>query len=164
MVIRLLKVRLWDVNNGRIVRLFEGHKAGISSLAFSPDGKNLISGGEDGSLNIWDLQSSRTPLVSLNSHKGSVTDTTLNTIGSVLISGSSDGTVKYWNFKTLRYFYFALSEFILIKKCVLSYCLTLFRETGDASRSLLHSLTTKYSLTKLKMLPHNVIYIHGHKI
>jgi WD40 repeat protein len=32
-------------------------KGGVSALAFSPDGKMLISGGTDGTLVIWDVES-----------------------------------------------------------------------------------------------------------
>lgn len=35
--------------------VLSGHKAGISSLAFSPDGSYLVSGSQDESLRIWDL-------------------------------------------------------------------------------------------------------------
>jgi transcription initiation factor TFIID subunit 5 len=38
-------VRLWSTTEGRLVRLFSGHRAGVRCIAFSPDGKSLASGG-----------------------------------------------------------------------------------------------------------------------
>ena len=40
------------------MRVFSGNTAGIYSLAFSPNGKFLASGGEDRIIRIWDIASS----------------------------------------------------------------------------------------------------------
>ena len=45
-------VRLWDVDTGRLHEL-EGHTGGVTSVAFSPDGKILATGGHDGMLILW---------------------------------------------------------------------------------------------------------------
>jgi WD40 repeat protein len=47
------KIRLWDVQSGARVRTFTGHSDEISGLAFSPDGKKIISSA-DASARIWD--------------------------------------------------------------------------------------------------------------
>ncbi len=38
------KVRLWDVATGRELFQLKGHMAGVTSVAFSPDGSLLASG------------------------------------------------------------------------------------------------------------------------
>ncbi len=46
-------IRLWDVETGKLQEL-DGHTGGATSLAFSPDGKMLATGGHDGTLIWWD--------------------------------------------------------------------------------------------------------------
>src|SRR5262249_29345654 len=38
-----------------LMRLLKGHKKTVRHVVYSPDGKRLLSGGEDGLVNLWDL-------------------------------------------------------------------------------------------------------------
>lgn len=67
-------VRLWDVASGACVRYLAGQQATITSLAFSPDGKTLVSGADDGSISVWDLNMGKR-LAMLTSHTGRVEKT-----------------------------------------------------------------------------------------
>jgi WD40 repeat protein len=49
------EVRLLEVATGGERRRLEGHTDRVSSLAFSPDGKVLVSGSADTTLLVWDL-------------------------------------------------------------------------------------------------------------
>jgi WD40 repeat protein len=48
-------VRMGEVRTGREVRTFEGHTAGVYAVALSPDGKRLVTGGDDKTLRLWDV-------------------------------------------------------------------------------------------------------------
>ncbi len=46
---------LWNVDTGTHIKTLYGHRYTVYSLAFSPDGKTLVSGSADGTVLFWDL-------------------------------------------------------------------------------------------------------------
>ena len=38
-----------------MIRTFEGHTDWVNSVAFSPDGKLLASGSDDGTIKLWNI-------------------------------------------------------------------------------------------------------------
>jgi WD40 repeat protein len=48
--------RMGEVRTGKEVRTFEGHTDGVSAVALSPDGKRLVTGGNDKTLRLWDVK------------------------------------------------------------------------------------------------------------
>jgi WD40 repeat protein len=49
------KVTLWDAATLVRAREYEGHDKPVSAVAFSSDGKMLVSGGRDGVANVWQV-------------------------------------------------------------------------------------------------------------
>lgn len=50
-------IKLQDVATGKVVHTFKGHHRAVRTLAFSPDGKWLVSCGTDGTSLVWDVPS-----------------------------------------------------------------------------------------------------------
>ncbi|EFJ44957.1 hypothetical protein VOLCADRAFT_118543, partial [Volvox carteri f. nagariensis] len=52
------EILVWEVSSSRCLQTLKGHKHGIGSIAFSQDGRLLVSTGEsyDGQLCVWDWQ------------------------------------------------------------------------------------------------------------
>lgn len=78
-----------------------GHRSRLVWLALSPDGSQLVSGGqEDGQLYVWDVRTGERRWV-LEQHRGSVKGLTYSPDGTYFASlGSDDGTVRVWDAAT----------------------------------------------------------------
>lgn len=72
----------------------------INSLAFSPDGRILISGGDDNSIKLWDVDSGK----ELNSgkHSARVRTVAFSPDGKLIASGDDSGIIKIWDVKTME--------------------------------------------------------------
>jgi WD40 repeat protein len=49
------KIRLWDTWTGKEVGIFEGHRGGLASADFAPDGRKLVTSSSDATAVVWDL-------------------------------------------------------------------------------------------------------------
>ena len=65
------------------------HREEIVALAFSPDGKMLLSGSKDGTIRAWDTTTGQQQYI-CSGHVGSVTDIAVTAEGNTLISLNSD--------------------------------------------------------------------------
>jgi WD40 repeat protein len=52
-------VKLWDVRTGKLLRDLHGHLKRTQSIAFSADGRLIVSGGSYGTTNVWDVATGR---------------------------------------------------------------------------------------------------------
>jgi WD40 repeat protein/transcriptional regulator with XRE-family HTH domain len=77
------------------------HSHGVTSVAFSSEGKTLASGSADGTVSLWDVVARR-QRATLTGHTGSVTSVALSPDGKTLASASADGTVSLWDVVSQR--------------------------------------------------------------
>ncbi|NOZ39932.1 MAG: protein kinase [Planctomycetes bacterium] len=71
------------------------HEGPVRTLAFSPDGSQLVSGGQDNVLRIWDLAANRQRTV-LRGHASHVRDCVFSPDGQLLLSAGRDQQIKLW--------------------------------------------------------------------
>src|SRR5262249_21679164 len=45
--------QLWDLQSGRMLHRFGGHQDAVTSVAFAPKGRFLLSGSLDGTVRLW---------------------------------------------------------------------------------------------------------------
>ncbi len=78
----------------------KGHKAGVTWVLFTPDGKKLVSASHDGTIRVWDWKRRKSERV-LIGHPKSVRMLSLLS-PTRLVSAGWDGTVRIWNWRTGR--------------------------------------------------------------
>ena len=61
-------IRLYDFASGELKALLKGHSDVVLRLAFSPDGKKLISGSSDQTAIVWDVETQDAPAPARRPH------------------------------------------------------------------------------------------------
>ena len=79
---------------------FEGHLSSVESVAFSPDGKLIVSGSGDETIRLWDAATGALHGEPLEGHLGSVNSVAFSPDGKLVVSGSNDKTVRLWDVAT----------------------------------------------------------------
>jgi eukaryotic-like serine/threonine-protein kinase len=88
-------VRLLDVSSGGERLTLQGHKAEVWSVAFTRDGKTLVSGSEDQTIKFWDPETGDQRLT-LRGHEARISTVAFSPDGNTLATAGWDGTVRLW--------------------------------------------------------------------
>ena len=75
--------------------VLKGHGGVVTSIAFSPRGELVITGGWDKTVRLWRLDG--TPVGVLTGHVRMVTSVGFSPDGHSVVSGSWDRTIKRWD-------------------------------------------------------------------
>jgi WD40 repeat protein len=89
--------RLFDGTQQTLI----GHTGPVSSVAFSPDGKRIVSASwADETLKVWDAQTGRQTLSLRGWYTRGITSLGFSPDGKRIVSGSEDKTLKVWDAQT----------------------------------------------------------------
>lgn len=91
-------IRVWDIEAGTLFRVFNGHRDAVTSVAFSPDGSQLVSSAYDCSIRIWSLKEDNHEIIHIES------DTSLKSVayspdGKYIVAGGW-GKIYVWDAET----------------------------------------------------------------
>jgi WD40 repeat protein len=83
-------VKVWDTQTGRETLTLTGHTGRVQSVAFSPDGRRLVSAAADRTVKVWDAQTGQ-ELLTVKGHAGPVDDRD-SVLGGMGPVASADGS------------------------------------------------------------------------
>jgi WD40 repeat protein len=93
-IIQNLNRIYYDFNFYKIV---SRHQSSIISVAFSPDGKSILTGSRDSTARLWDLQGNL--LQVFKGHQGIVYSVTFSPDSKSILTGSMDKTARLWDLR-----------------------------------------------------------------
>lgn len=88
-------ITLYDVASGDELRELEGHDGPVHAVAFTSDGKRLVSGGQDRTMRLWDVATGK-QLRHVGGHYGPVLAVAAAADDALLVSGGGDATALLW--------------------------------------------------------------------
>ena len=96
-------IKLWEMETGQpsptTITKFSDYVFGIKSIAFSPDGRSLVSASHgDGVVKVWDVETGNT--VDLGHIRINPSTISFSPDSTILALGAYDGTIKLWDVAT----------------------------------------------------------------
>ena len=76
---------------------FIAHQGGVGSVALSPDGKRLVTGGDDKTIKIWDIATGKELITLPGAHREYITCVALSPDGKQIVSSDYLGEIKVWD-------------------------------------------------------------------
>ena len=94
------KIRILNVETGECIDTLSGHESWVASVAFSPNGKLIVSGSsQDHSIRLWNVETGEC-IDTLSGHESWVTHVVFSPDGKLIASGSYDKTIRIWDVET----------------------------------------------------------------
>ncbi len=87
---------IWQVATSRLLVTFRGQSQGISSLAWSPDCRDVATGSGDQTVQVWSATSGQR-LVTWHGDFEGVQPVSWSSDGSYIASGGWDAVVEIWH-------------------------------------------------------------------
>lgn len=87
---------LWNAKTGKLIRRYNGHEKGITSIAFSSDSKMFLSGSRDKTAILWEVETGK-EIRRFTGNTDEVTCVDISPDGRFCLTGSQDDIVRLWD-------------------------------------------------------------------
>lgn len=101
------KIEVWDSKTSQLKHTFfgaqsapEGHSERIRALKISSDGRYLVSGSDDRSARLWDLEDRSGPIHIFDQHESWVISVDISLGGRYIVTGEENGLGRLWDSRT----------------------------------------------------------------
>ena len=89
------KMILWNLETGKKLMSFLGHKGRVCNVAFLPDGRHVLSGGDDGTARVWDVATGH-QVYSFTGHQGAIHAVAVAPDGCHALTAGADKVMRLW--------------------------------------------------------------------
>ncbi len=104
-------IKLWNVDTNELIWSlgsdFSGHDSQVSSIAYSPNGQHIVSGGYDKTIKLWNAETGNLIHSSIPGHAGTVNSLNFPPTGNYFVSAGGNtspeeaaGIIKIWETQT----------------------------------------------------------------
>ncbi|MBK5286066.1 MAG: WD40 repeat domain-containing protein, partial [Bacteroidia bacterium] len=90
-------IALYDSKSLKEFQRINAHALSANCVMFHPDGKQLLSGGRDAYLRVWDVSENFQMTNEIPAHNYAIYKIAFNSNGNIFATASRDKTIKLWN-------------------------------------------------------------------
>lgn len=95
-------IKIFSFEKNQLLFNINAHQNSIFTLAFSPDGRYLLSGSRDAHLKVWDCEKEFSMHKSIVAHMFAINHIQYNNEGDFFATCSMDKSIKLWDSKDFR--------------------------------------------------------------
>ena len=92
-------IKLWNINNAKCIRTFQGHTDKVSVVKILSDGNYFLSASADNTIKLWDIRKEE-EIRTFYGHEKTINSISIMKGSDFFLSGSKDRTIMLWDIQS----------------------------------------------------------------